>query len=117
MPDDPSILSKAQRDKIAEWAQEKSGTAGVVCPICRSNKWSIAEHVVTAIRVTTSGKIQLVGGAIYPYAQVNLQKLWGGVQFISAVSAGVMEEEEEPKKEPPQNEKETTETKEEADDG
>lgn len=53
-----------------------------------------------------------------PVRTVNLQKLWGGVQFISAVSAGVMEEEEEePKKEPPQNEKKTTETKEEADDG
>ncbi len=54
MPDVNGVLSTSEKQKIADWLQNKK-SYGIECPCCHSKQWSVAEHVVAPSLTNAAG--------------------------------------------------------------
>jgi hypothetical protein len=91
-------ITDEQKRLIEEWHKEKGSKA--VCPMCQTNSWNLYQHFVTPTIVSPGGGF-IFGGTAYPHFMLACANC-SNVQFINAVSTGILKKpEEEPKKEEP----------------
>ena len=64
MPDQAGLLSEAEKKDITQKLQ-RLWMGSQICPICGSNNWTIADHVVAPLSLGGGGGLT-VGGPSYP---------------------------------------------------
>ena len=84
MPDLHGVLSSSEKQRIADWLQNK-GRFRIQCPVCLSNNWSIGDHVVAPTLINGTG----VGLGVYPYPQAMLISERGNTLFLNLVVVGI----------------------------
>lgn len=92
MPDASGKLTADERQKLAEWLNERAPKAS--CPMCQTSAWTIT-GVLVALNVSPPDRIQ-IGGITLPVVPVACSNC-GYVGLISAVIAGLMSGDEPPK--------------------
>jgi len=83
MPDSSGRLTPEDHQKIQIW-WSKHWSAPVICPVCKTSEWVLADHVVNIVRHGTDAQV----GASYPHIIVGC-KTCAHAMFFNAVSIGV----------------------------
>lgn len=86
MPDKDGILSPEEKQRAVDWIKERGHVLGK-CPICDSQEWFIADHLVMPITVGGGGSL-LLGGPGYPQIMI-VSKKCGYTRFLNAVMIGI----------------------------
>lgn len=87
MPGQDGKLTPDEYAKVREWLKRFPESENTACPVCKSQEWLIAEHVVQPITVT-HGNAFMMGGIGYP--QVMLISLpCGYTRFMNSVVMGI----------------------------
>jgi hypothetical protein len=86
MPDAAGKLTAEDKQKCADWLNS-FGKLPMLCPICGSKNWSIADHIVAPIVLGPGNGLQL-GGVSYPQFML-ISVPCGNTLFVNAVMAGV----------------------------
>lgn len=73
------------REKILDWVKLKASKAR--CPVCKEQKFTLAEHFITPIIQGADGAVQL-GGSTYPHFML-LCRNCAHTLFFNAVAAGI----------------------------
>jgi hypothetical protein len=84
MPDLNGVLSSSEKQKIMDWVKSKARMR-IECPLCLSNNWTVANHVVAPSVVNGSA----VGMGAYPYPQAMLISECGYTLFVNLVVVGI----------------------------
>ena len=87
MPDASGRLSKLEKESIRQKIDNLWRGSGKNCPICGSNQWFLADHVVEA-PIRTEG-VRGFSAAAYPSVLLISQPCGYTIQF-NAVTLGVM---------------------------
>jgi hypothetical protein len=85
MPDINGVLSQSEKQKIADWLNNKK-SFGIDCPLCSSKQWSIADHVVAPSLTNAAG----VGLGAYPYPQAMVISECGYTIYLNLVAVGII---------------------------
>jgi hypothetical protein len=80
-------LTADQKQKCAAWVQARAAP-DLICPVCRTNKWEVADHLIQAHVFIQGGAALNVGTPIYPYFQLCCVKC-ANTLFFNAVDAGI----------------------------
>lgn len=94
-PPDPQAIS----DKLGTWLDQK-WAGQKTCPVCDANKWQAPDDLVE-IRPYHGGGL-VVGGAVYPAAQVICGNC-GYTLLFNALLAGLIEQPVEPEGDKPES--------------
>lgn len=87
MEDGRGRLSAAQKEKFVAWLDEKGKDHA--CPVCKTNSWSIGEHLLNGfVHVPNAGLV--LTGASYPMAFVVCNNCAYTRQFM-AVPIGLLD--------------------------
>src|ERR1051326_8598083 len=87
MPDDRGVLSIVERDKCAAWFEEM-GRGSVECPICKTSKWNIEDHLVKT-HILIPGRRRVEGGPMDWFFLVCCQKC-SHTMFENAVDSNII---------------------------
>jgi hypothetical protein len=87
MPDPSGKLSQAEKDNIRQKIDDLWRGSAKNCPICGSNRWIIADHVVE-LPIITEG-VRGFGASAYPSVLLISQPCGYTLQF-NAVALGVV---------------------------
>jgi hypothetical protein len=88
MPDDLGLLSEAEKRQIIEKINKLWIGSAKNCPICQSNKWTLADHIVSS-NIATAGAGLIVGGPTYPCVML-ISEPCGYTIYFNAVVLGVV---------------------------
>lgn len=84
MPDKEGKLTDNDKVKIREWMSNR-WTAGPNCIVCGEKNWTVAEHMVTPLRIGDEGGVRL-GGNTYP----NIMIVCMNCAYVLAFNAPLM---------------------------
>ena len=87
MPDKDGKLTKEEKQKTIDWIEERKLGEGPHCPVCGTNHWQIADHLVAPSIHTGEGL--LLGGPAYPHVMVICRKC-SNTLFLNAVMMGIL---------------------------
>ncbi len=87
MPDSTGKLSKKEKLTIIDNFEHR-GWPPFKCPICRSDEWTVGDHLVQPLAVGCYNQV-LFKGAAYPQVML-ISKQCGYTMFINAVMAGIV---------------------------
>jgi hypothetical protein len=87
MPDHTGRLSESEKNDISQKIQRLWVGSAKNCPICGSNNWVIADHVVAPI--PSGGGGIMIGGPSYPMVMLISQPCGYTIMF-NAVLLGVI---------------------------
>lgn len=87
MPDSAGLLTSEEIKKFQDWLA-KYQPGDVVCPICRSTKWIVGQHIVQPLTLAGNMSIQM-GGPGYPHILL-ISNPCGYTIFVNAVIAGIL---------------------------
>ena len=90
MPNDQGVLSESEKRDAGERIN-KLWTGSKNCPICGSNKWIIADHLISS-QIVTAGAGIMIGGPSYPAVLLISEPCGYTLQF-NAVILGVLKSE------------------------
>ena len=94
MAEDTRKLTQEERDQIAQWIRKAMGDAAKMpCPVCKNDKWTVAEHLVVMPVISPEGTGSL-SGISYPHSPIICQ-ICGFTYFINSVRAGVSKQRED----------------------
>jgi hypothetical protein len=85
MPDDTGKMSKEEMDKALAWVSSHQ-SGDIVCSICKTKRWIVSEHTVSAPRYGKTG--HSLNGESYPHVMMNCGNC-GHAIFIGAVYIGL----------------------------
>jgi hypothetical protein len=88
MPDAAGKLTPEDKQKCVDWINSFRQPP-LVCPICGSKNWSIADHLVAPPVLGPGSGLQL-GGVSYPQLML-ISNPCGHTIFVNAVLAGVLQ--------------------------
>jgi hypothetical protein len=88
MPDDRGMLSAAEKRDLIDKINKLWVGSAKNCPICGSNKWVLADHLVSAPIVTAGAGIT-IGGPSYPSVQL-ISEPCGYTIHFNAVVLGIV---------------------------
>ncbi len=88
MPDLDGVLSRSEKQEIADWLQARN-PLGILCPLCSSRNWSVADHMVSPSIINATG----VGLGAYPYPQAMLISECGHTIYLNLIKIGIIPEE------------------------
>lgn len=88
MPDDQGRLSETEKREITQKIAKLWVGSAKNCPICGSNDWILADHLVSAPIITAGAGIT-IGGPTYPSVQLISQPC-GYTLHFNAVILGVI---------------------------
>jgi hypothetical protein len=83
MPDSSGRLTPEDNAKIQAW-WSKHWKAPVICPVCKTTDWTVADYVVNVIRHSS----EALSGPTYPHIIVGC-KTCAHAMFFNAVSIGL----------------------------
>ena len=90
-PDTSPSLSKEEIQKVIKWLSEKMDqTTGLVCSICNTRQWTVADDLVIP-PIYRAGGVS-IGGAGYPQAMLICNNCAHTV-YVNAVRIGLWEDE------------------------
>ena len=87
MADDTQKLTQEERDRIVQWIKKAMGDTKLPCPVCKSDDWLVAEHLVSTPIVSPQGGVT-IGGPTYPHSPIICQ-ICGFTYFINSVRMGI----------------------------
>lgn len=82
----PPPLTEAQKNKVISHLRNRAPS--FVCPACRQNNFSVAEHLVAPTVMGPNGEMFL-GGASYPMVQVVCTNCYHVLPFM-AMPIGIL---------------------------
>lgn len=81
-------LTAVQKQKAVDWL-ERSWKGKRTCPVCESNNWTIADHLVSPPITGVEGGTFL-GGPSYPHVML-ISGECGYVMMFNAIVLGIVE--------------------------
>jgi hypothetical protein len=88
MPGPDGKLTVEEREKVREWIAAHSKLTHLMCSVCATNGWTIAEHLVQPLTLGEGQSVQ-IGGLGYPQAMMTCNNCAHTVLF-NAVLMGVV---------------------------
>jgi hypothetical protein len=93
MPDEQGKLNQSETEKIRQWFKGH-WTRDYHCPVCWTNEWLTAEHIVAPVAYSQGG--MMIGGSVYPQIMV-ICKGCGHTLYFNAVMMGILPPPQPPK--------------------
>ena len=84
-------LTTAQRERLRNWIESKSGGSTSPCPICGTNNWGMGAHLLTGLRLSPG--VTSLAAPQYPVALIHCTNCFYVQQFM-AVPIGLLDTEE-----------------------
>lgn len=84
-------LTPEQKQKAVDWLQRK-WTGSQACPVCGTNNWTVADHLVSP-PITGVGGGTFLGGPSYPHVML-ISNECGYVMMFNAIILGIVEKKE-----------------------
>jgi hypothetical protein len=69
MPDEKGRLTPTEKQSVTSWIHKYSKGRGLICPVCESKIWQIANHLLQPSTLTGGMNLAL-GGLGYPAVQL-----------------------------------------------
>lgn len=93
MPDVDGRLSKEEKDVAVAWFG-KHAKSPLICAVCGSTEWMLADHVVSPLALGGSTNVRLSGPG-YPQIML-ISDPCGHTIYVNAISAGVVQRDSVP---------------------
>lgn len=87
MPDSDGKLTFEEKERCAKWLSDKV-PGDVTCPVCKTSKWEIADHLVCMSIFNPIGSTALLG-TVYPFFQLCCSNCANTI-LINAVDAKIV---------------------------
>jgi hypothetical protein len=88
VPDATGKLTLEEKQRASDWINRHWRGQSQACPICGSNQWTLADHLVQPVTVGAHNAL-LLGGTSYPHVLV-ISPTCGYTMMLNAVIIGLV---------------------------